>query len=94
MEENSDFQFDIDEQNRVRGIEIFGETYNLLKEMQHVNKFILIDGKHYWGKEKTIITYDVLYQGIILHFQNADYTNFVGLTIMDTKKYPAEYLGE
>lgn len=92
LEENTDFDFDLDEQDRVRGIEIFGDTYEILKNMQEIKKFELNDGKYYWGKNKPSITYDISYNGILLHFENNDYTNFIGLTIIDTQKYPSNYL--
>lgn len=92
LEENTDFEFDLDEQNRVRGIEIFGDTYEILKNMSNIDKFKLKDGEYYWGKEISCKTYDISYQGILLYFKNPDFTNFIGLSIIDTNKYPTKYL--
>ncbi|RIJ66963.1 DUF2283 domain-containing protein [Rummeliibacillus sp. POC4] len=92
LEENTDFEFDLDEQNRVRGIEIFGDTYEILKNMSNIDKFELKDGEYYWGKEQSCKTYDISYQGILLYFKNPDFTNFIGLSIIDTNKYPTKCL--
>lgn len=94
LEENTDFQFDLDEQDRVRGIEIFGDTFEILKDMLEIKKFELKGEKCYWGKEKSSVTHNIFYNGIELHFGNNDYTNFIGLTIIDIEKYPFTYLNE
>ncbi|MBK3493749.1 hypothetical protein JFL43_02515 [Viridibacillus sp. YIM B01967] len=92
LEGNSDFEIDLDGENRVKGLEVFGETYELLKSMVDINKYILVDEGYYWGKKKPQSTFDLIYQGIKLHFLNQDHTNFVGLTIIDAEKYPKRYL--
>lgn len=85
---NDDFTLDLDEDNRILGIEFYGDIINYLEKIEDTNNYHVFEGKYTWGLKSNLSDYHkVSAYGLAFFFREVNFKEFVGYFIEDTKKY-------
>lgn len=95
--ETSNFLLDLDISGRIIGIECFGTAAESLKKLVNQNKLydkIIRNEKEYYAcrlQSKKCIQ-QIHLNGVILHFADENYQEWIGIDIIDVEKYPRNIL--
>ncbi|NBJ71712.1 MULTISPECIES: DUF2283 domain-containing protein [Clostridia] len=93
LEVNEFLALDVDQEQRIIGIEVFDEEGIRLKELRGKKEIFkeTTNGYSFRASDKPVLS-KFSYNGIDFCFAQKNYTEFVGLDIVDKEKYPLEYL--
>ncbi|QGX67010.1 DUF2283 domain-containing protein [Bacillus sp. ms-22] len=92
LEANELIALDIDRENKIVGLEIFGEEAIYIKNNEISQMYKQIDDSYYFLLVDKPVKSSSTFLGIEFLFENEDYTNFIGYKILDNEKYKKELL--
>ncbi|EEM90935.1 hypothetical protein BK749_18170 [Bacillus thuringiensis serovar vazensis] len=98
LEENPKLNVDIDQFNRIVGIEFFGENAHKLKELTNMSKIYKKkasnDNAYIYSFRVSEDNYlqKVLFQNVVFYFADKKYEEFIGFDIMKPSLYGYEIL--
>ncbi|MCW1242376.1 MULTISPECIES: DUF2283 domain-containing protein [Bacillus] len=98
LEENPTLNLDIDQFDRIVGIEFFGENARKLKELANKSKIYIKktsnDNKYIYSfrLSQDIHLQKVLFQNVVFYFADKKYEEFIGFDIMKPSLYGYDIL--
>lgn len=98
LEENPKLNLDIDQFDRIVGIEFFGENAHKLKELTNRSKIYIKkasnDNAYIYSFRVSQDNYlqKVLFQNVVFYFSDKQYEDFIGFDIMKPSLYGHEIL--
>ncbi|EDX70347.1 MULTISPECIES: DUF2283 domain-containing protein [Bacillus] len=98
LEENPKLNLDIDQFDRIVGIEFFGENAHKLKELTNMSKIYIKkasnDNAYIYSFRVSQDNYlqKVLFHNIVFYFSDKKYEEFIGFDIMKPSLYGYEIL--
>ncbi|MRB20589.1 DUF2283 domain-containing protein [Bacillus thuringiensis] len=98
LEENPKLNLDIDQFDRIVGIEFFGENAHKLKELTNMSKIYIKkasnDNAYIYSFRVSQDNYlqKVLFQNVVFYFADKKYEEFIGFDIMKPSLYGYEIL--
>ncbi|WP_458110099.1 DUF2283 domain-containing protein [Bacillus zhangzhouensis] len=92
LEANELIALDIDRENKIVGLEVFGEEAIYIKNNEISQMYKQIDGSYYFLLVDKPVKSSSIFLGIEFLFENEDYTNFIGYKILDIEKYKKKHL--
>ncbi|WP_353853734.1 DUF2283 domain-containing protein [Bacillus sp. Bos-x628] len=92
LEANDLIALDIDKNNNIVGLEVFGDEAIYIKNNELSQMYKQIDDSYYFLLVDKPVKSSSIFLGIEFLFENEDYTNFIGYKILDNEKYKKEFL--
>lgn len=91
LEENAFLSLDVDQEERIVGIEFFNEEANVIRVV-HSQSFLYAEHTDRFSLrlQNTIPKSTCLLQGVTFYFAETDHTGFIGLDILDLERYPVD----
>lgn len=93
LEANACLNVDVDQEERIVGIEFFDEEADVIRDVRAQSFFYeeLAD-RFSLRLRNTIPKSTCLFQGVTFYFAETDHTGFIGLDILDLERYPIDIL--
>ena len=93
LEENECLNVDVDQEERIVGIEFFNEEANVIRAV-HSQAFLYAEHTDRFSLrlQNTIPKSSCHLQGVTFYFAETDHTGFIGLDILDLERYLVDVL--